>query len=68
MKTQYPIKHDNGTVDKRYAVALEHTGHPTIMHVARFCGDWIGCKDNLTSANLLCIFHKDDRTVQILEG
>lgn len=35
-------KHDNGKLDTRYTVTLEHTGQPTARHVARFLHQRIG--------------------------
>lgn len=57
----YPIKHDDGTVDERYQVTLEYTGHKEPQYVARFCDDWIDCREYYTQACMLCVFHSDDK-------
>jgi hypothetical protein len=52
------ITHDNGGTDSRYTVTLEHTGRPTAVYVARFCGDWLGCNGRDSLAWLICAEHK----------
>jgi len=61
--------------DKRYSIDLEFTGEykekpksakQGQIYVARFCGKWIGKATTKKEAELLCIFHDDERTVKIL--
>lgn len=61
--------------DSRYTVNLEFTGEykkkpkgakQGQMYVARFCGEYIGASETKKEANLLCIFHDDERTIKIL--
>lgn len=48
--------------DARYVVELEHCGHATMRHVARFCGEWIDQRTTRNSAVQACIEHNDKRT------
>jgi hypothetical protein len=36
-------RHRDGSLDERYSVRVEGTGHATKTWVARFCGEWLGC-------------------------
>lgn len=54
-------KHDNGKVDTRYTVTLEHTGQPRAMYVARFLRDHIGSAPQPAEAWAHCIDHQRDR-------
>jgi hypothetical protein len=51
----------NTVNDKRYTIALEHTGHPEKQYVIRFCGSFIGSDSQLNSALLLAVFHQGER-------
>jgi hypothetical protein len=52
------ITQNNGRTDNRYTVTLEHTGQPTAVYVARFCGDWLGSNARDAMAWLICAEHK----------
>lgn len=61
--------------DKRYTVSLEFTGEYKTkpigaiqgqMYVSRFCGDFIGSSISKKDAELTCIFHDDEKTINIL--
>ena len=58
-----------------YSINKEFTGNhhnPTTdlkcgeMYVARFRGEFIGSELTYKKAELLCIFHDDERTIKIL--
>jgi hypothetical protein len=55
----HPIKHSDGTVDKRYSVALEWCGHSKQRLVLRFCGEWIDSFSNMPQATLRAIGHRN---------
>lgn len=54
-----PIRHPDGSTDKRYSVALEHCGHAKPRHVLRFCGEFIGSFAGLPQATLRAIGHRN---------
>ena len=43
MSNRYPVKHSDGTLDRRYTIDLEYCGYEEQKHVLRFCGEWISC-------------------------
>lgn len=43
-------KHDNGRPDFRYTINREFIGFAKKMHVARFCGDYVGYADTVQGA------------------
>lgn len=47
--------------DIRYTVTKEWCGAPKQMHIARFCGKWIGKSETESGAWMLCIFDQDER-------
>lgn len=57
----YPIRHDDGAIDKRYSVALEHCGFAEKRLVLRFCGDFLGGFSDISGATLRAINHKAHR-------
>lgn len=54
-------KHDNGKLDTRYTVTLEHAGQVVPVHVARFLGERIGASADKQHAWALCCEHQRDR-------
>lgn len=51
-KTVYPLKHADGSIDFRYVINKEYTGHKHPAYVLRFCGDYI--TSSLTLIGLDC--------------
>lgn len=43
--------------DRRYTVRLEYCGYVQPRHVARFCGEWIGCGKTKAEAKALVEAH-----------
>jgi hypothetical protein len=54
-------KHDNGKPDTRYTVTVEHDGHVTPRHVARFLGERIDAATNRRDAWAICTQHQRER-------
>lgn len=54
-------KHDNGKIDTRYTVTIEHDGHVVPRHVARFIGERIGARMTKQDAWALCCDHQRKR-------
>ena len=62
--------------NKGYSVNVEFTGdYETIKglkagqrYVARFCGEFIGSETTKIKSELLCLFHDDDKTINILKN
>lgn len=52
------IRHGDGQVDHRYAVRLEYCGYERPLHVARFCGQWLGAAEHADEAWALAWAHR----------
>lgn len=55
----------DNTPDKRYTVAKEYDGSATIMHVARFCGKYIGSAKTKKEAWILAQEHYDNHKIDM---
>lgn len=65
----HPIRHDNGGIDNRYQIALEHCGHEKPHYVARFCDERIGSSAFYSSALMLAVGHNARRKgALVIEG
>lgn len=56
--THYPLKHADGTVDKRYSARLECDGSPAPLFVLRFCGEYVGSSISLSTILLRAVGHR----------
>lgn len=52
--------------DQGYTINKEFCGYPKAMQVVKFRGDYVSPHNTVKDAILACIFHDDERTIQIL--
>ncbi len=63
----YKSKLQKALQDERYSINLEYCGAPQKMYVSRFCGEFISSDKTENGAIFSCIFHQDERTLNLLK-
>lgn len=52
-KVHHPIRHEDGSVDRRFTIAQEYSGHEVPQYAVRFNGRWVGASATLKGAERL---------------
>lgn len=45
----FPLRHADGSADKRYAIAAEFCGHAEKRFVLRFCGEFVASSISMSA-------------------
>lgn len=56
--TTYPLKHDDGTTDKRYTIRPEFCGYEQPRYVLRYCGEYVANSISLSSMIMRAAGHR----------
>ncbi len=60
-ESRYPVKHDNGKIDKRYEINKEYQGRKEPYHVVRFADKYLDSFDNEKDAHEFARQHSVNR-------